>query len=100
MPFFFYLVMLVLVSVSIAAGIFFILYKRNHHPKLYREGLRRENEGQYSLALDSYERALNEINRRNVSHRFRDRIAQKIKILRTTVNYENNFRNMATPDHD
>lgn len=92
MPFFFYLVIFIIVTVLISAVVIFILYKRNNHPKLYNEGLKRENEGHYNLALDSYEEALHEINKRKVNSSLGRRISQKIKILQTTINYEKNFQ--------
>ena len=71
-----------------------ILYRRkNSHTELYSEGLHNENNGDYDLALHNYEEALNEMKKAKPDNRFYNKITQKIKILRTLVEYEKNFRN-------
>jgi len=72
--------------------ILFILHKKNSHTELYSEGVRNENNGLYKLALHNYEDALNEIRKLNIDNKFRVKISQRIKILRTTIDYENNFQ--------
>ncbi|MHA4810810.1 hypothetical protein ACX0G9_22070 [Flavitalea flava] len=69
----------------------FFFYKRNGHTELYSEGVRNENEGRYGQALHNYEDALNEIRKLNRNDKFGKKIAERIKILRTTIDYERNF---------
>ena len=59
---------------------------------LYCEGLRNENNGSYQLALHKYEDALGEIRKLRRNNRFGRKIADRIRILRTTIEYENNFQ--------
>lgn len=72
--------------------IFFVVAnKRTRHTRLYSEGMRHENAGDYDLAIHNYEDALNEIVKRKQDKEFASKIVQKIKILRTTIDYEKNF---------
>jgi hypothetical protein len=59
---------------------------------LYCEGLRNENNGSYQLALYNYENALNEIRKLRRNSKFGRKIADRIRIIRTTMEYENNFQ--------
>ena len=59
---------------------------------LYCEGLRNENNGSYRLALHNYENALREIGTLRRNNKFGRKIADRIRILRTTIEYENNFQ--------
>jgi hypothetical protein len=87
-----YLLILIVPVVSAIVVFLFIAYKRNGHTELYSEGLRNENDGHYSLALHNYEDALSEIRKLNTNDKFGEKIAQRIKILRTTIDYEKNFQ--------
>jgi len=78
--------------VLVIALALFIIYKKNHPTALYSEGVRNENDGRYSLALNNYEDALSEIRKLNLNNKFGEKIAQRIKILKTTIEYENNFQ--------
>jgi hypothetical protein len=71
--------------------ILFIFHNKNEHTELYSEGVRNENDGRYNLALHNYEDALHEIRKLNLNSKFGKKIAQRIKILRTTIDYERNF---------
>ncbi|MDP4149534.1 MAG: hypothetical protein Q8927_13140 [Bacteroidota bacterium] len=70
----------------------YIFYKKSGHTELYCEGVRNENDGEYHLALGNYEDALSEIRKLNINDKFGEKIAERIKILRTTMEYERNFR--------
>jgi hypothetical protein len=59
---------------------------------LYSEGLRNENNGSYQVALYNYENALREIRKLRRNSSFGRKIADRIRILRTTMEYENNFQ--------
>ena len=86
---------LLIFIIPVICGLFvflFIAYKKNGHTELYSEGLRNENDGQYTLALHNYEDALSEIRKLNTNDKFGEKIAQRIKILRTTIDYEKNFQ--------
>jgi hypothetical protein len=70
-----------------------LFYRRKNNTTLYSEGVRNENAGRYALALHNYEEALLEARKLKVNERFGKRITQKIKILRSTIDYEKNFHN-------
>ena len=71
---------------------YFFWYKQNAHTELYSEGVRNENEGRYTLALRNYEDALSEIRKLRLSKKFGLKIVQRIKVLRTIINYEKIFQ--------
>src|ERR1700737_2005733 len=75
-----------------AIVVLFVFHKKNSHTELFSEGVRNENEGHYNLALHNYEDALSEIRKLNIHNKFGKKIAQRIKILRTTIEYEKNFQ--------
>ncbi len=89
------LLYLALFILPVLSGLFLIVYlyyKRNNHTDLYSQALRRENNGSYKLALHDYEAALNEVRKFGLNNKFDRKIVQRIKILRTTIEYENNFQ--------
>ena len=88
----FYLLVLIIPLVSGISVILYVLYKKNGHTELYSEGLRNENNGCYTTALHNYEDALSEIRKLKLNDKFGVKIAQRIKILRTTIDYERNFQ--------
>jgi hypothetical protein len=94
----FYVTIFVLPIVTILAVLFYLLQKQNSHTELYSEGLRDENNGSYETALHKYEDALNEIRKLRLDDKFGHKIAARIRVLRTTIEYENNFQhNHSTP---
>jgi hypothetical protein len=89
------LLYLLLFIIPLLSGVFiilYVLYKKNSHTELYSEGLRNENNGCYTSALHNYEDALSEIRKLKLNNKFGVKIAQRIKILRTTIDYERNFQ--------
>jgi hypothetical protein len=58
---------------------------------IIKQGLRNENEGCYNLVLRNYEEALIEVRKLKMGKKFGEKIAQRIKILRITIDYEKNF---------
>jgi hypothetical protein len=65
--------------------------KRNSFTDLYNEGIKNENAGHYQLALHNYEGALREMVKFRPARKLTKRINQRIRILRTTIEYEQNF---------
>ena len=82
--------LLLFIAFAVIAIIFFLIarYKNNSHTELYREGVRNENDGQYELALKNYQDALSEIRKLKGDNKFRDKISERIKMLRTLIDYE------------
>jgi hypothetical protein len=88
----FYLTIFISIVVFGLAFVLIAQYKNNSHTELYKEGVRNENEGRYSTALQNYEDALLEIRKLKMDNKFSEKIAQRIKILQTTIEYEKNFQ--------
>lgn len=87
-----YLLLFIIPLLSGILIILYVVYKKNSHTELYSEGLRNENNGCYTSALHNYEDALSEIRKLKLNNKFGVKIAQRIKILRTTIDYERNFQ--------
>lgn len=66
--------------------------KREVHTTSYNEGLRNENDGHYDLALHNYETALRQIVKSRPGKKIIEKISHRIRILRTIIDYEKNFR--------
>ena len=92
MSFSFYLFLFIILVIPGLITVFIILQQKNNRTKLYIEAVRNENDGHYNLALHNYEDALSEIRRLNIKHYLHRKIDEKIKILRTTIEYEKNFQ--------
>jgi hypothetical protein len=87
-----YALFFIVIIVSALSVILIAQYKKNSHTGLYKEGVHHENEGDYQSALQNYEDALMEIRRLKVDNKFGDKIEERIKILRTIIDYEKNFQ--------
>jgi hypothetical protein len=69
---------------------FFILRKRNIPVGLFQEALRNENSGNFEEAVVTYENALHEVKKiRFPGTSLKKRITEKLKVLRTIIDYEN-----------
>jgi hypothetical protein len=66
------------------------LRKKNIPAELFLEALRNENSGNFEEAVVTYENALNEVNKtRFHGGSLKTRITEKLKVLRTIIDYEN-----------
>jgi hypothetical protein len=70
----------------------FILRRKNIPVRLFNEALRNENSGHFEEAVMTYETALNEINKIRFHGTLKNKIIDKIKVLRTNLEYNNNLR--------
>jgi outer membrane protein assembly factor BamD (BamD/ComL family) len=87
-----YLLIFIASIILILVIVFVAHYRKNSHTELYREGVRNENDGQYAQALQNYEDALSEIRKLKLDNKFGIKIALRIKILRTFLDYEKSFQ--------
>ena len=95
-----YILLFITSAITCVVVLFIIFFaKKNSHTELYSEGLHNENDGHYDLALHNYENALSEIKKLRLDKKFYDKIAKKIKILQTTIDYEKNFRLTTTQNN-
>ena len=70
----------------------FILRKKNAPVRLFNEALKNENSGHFEEAVITYETALKEINKIRFHGTLKNKIIDKIKVLRTILEYNNNVR--------
>jgi hypothetical protein len=70
---------------------FFVLRKKNISVELYIEALRNENNGHFEAAVITYETALNEVKKIRFHSSLKNKIIQKLKLLHTVVEYNNNL---------
>jgi len=92
MSFSFYLflfISLILFGLGIA---FTIQRRKKSRSELYNKGVHNENDGHYNLALHNYADALSEMRRLNIKNNLSRKIAERVKVLRSTIEYEKNFQ--------
>lgn len=78
-----------IVVLVIAFSIFFLLHgKKDSYTELYNEGIKKENNGYFTAALEDYNKALAEVEKYKFQDKVKDRIIQKIKVLKSTIEYE------------
>lgn len=68
----------------------FISRRKDLLTELFYKALKNENNGYYEEAIHSYETALSEVKKTKSNRSFRLRIIEKIKILQTVIQYQNN----------
>jgi hypothetical protein len=72
----------------------FIYQNRNVRAKSFSVALQNENNGDYEQALTNYEIALSEVKKTRNNKTLRSTIIEKIKILRTVIQYEKGLFNL------
>jgi hypothetical protein len=82
-------IMLILLFLLIRS---YLLRQKSLPGQLFADALRNENSGNYEQAVVTYNNALQEVKKA----RFRDshlknKILEKLKVLNTTIEYQNNF---------
>lgn len=70
----------------------FILRRKNIPVDLFVEALRNENSGYFEEAVINYETALNEFKKNRSHSNLKNKIIEKLKVLRTVIEYKNKFR--------
>jgi hypothetical protein len=75
---------------------YFLLRRKNIPVELFSVALRNENKGEFEAAIISYENALNEAKKaRFPSNRLKNKITEKLRILKTVTNYQSGFHYQA-----
>jgi hypothetical protein len=77
-------------SIIVLLVYFFILRRKNIPVELFIEALRNENNGHFEQAVITYETALNEVNKIRFHSTLKNKIIQKLKLLNTVIEYQNN----------
>lgn len=89
---YYYIFSIILLTIIIILIRSFILRRKNIPVQLFNEALKNENSGYFEEAVITYETALNEIKKIRFHGTLKNKIIDKIKVLRTILEYNNNHR--------
>jgi len=89
--YYFYLIIGLLLVIIFS---YFIIQRRKDIPfELFVEALKNENDGHFEAAVITYETALVEVKKSKFrSNNLKNKIVAKLKVLHTTIEYNNNAR--------
>jgi hypothetical protein len=91
MPVYYYILLIIVLSIVFLIVRSWVLQRKNIPVELYVKALQNENSGNFEQALISYESALNEVNKIRFHRNLKNKIINKIKLLRTLIEYKNSF---------
>jgi len=84
-----YFVYLIILLAAFFLLVRYIIHRKTSLPiQLFIKGLRTENSGNYDEAAISYENALNEVKKSRFHDSFKNKIIEKLKVLRTIKAYK------------
>lgn len=89
---YYYIFSIILLTIIFILIRSFILRRKNIPVQLFNEALKNENSGYFEEAVITYETALNEIKKIRFHGTLKNKIIDKIKVLRTILEYNNNHR--------
>jgi hypothetical protein len=92
MPVYYYFFLLIVLSIIFIVIRSLFLRKRNISVELFVKALKNENSGHFEDAVVTYESALNEVKKIRFHHSLKNKIIEKLKILHTYIEYQNNLR--------
>jgi len=92
MPFYYYILFFIGLSIIILVLRFAVSSKENISINLFNEALKNENNGLYELAVTNYESALSEVKKTRFHSTFKNKIVEKLKVLHTLIEYNNSVR--------
>ena len=92
MPFYYYILFFIGLSIIILVFRFAVSSKENISINLFNEALKNENNGLYELAVTNYESALSEVKKTRFHSTFKNKIVEKLKVLHTLIEYNNGVR--------
>ena len=98
MVFYYYVYLSILVIIIFIVIIFLKSIWKNANDLLFIEGVKQENLGHFEDAVIIYEKILSEISKLKFQNKFKHKIAGKIKVLHTMMEYESMFRNRNLSD--
>jgi len=85
----YYVVYLIILLAAFFLFVRYIIQRKTSLPiQLFIKGLRTENSGNFEEATISYENALNEVKKIRFHHSLKNKIIEKLKVLRTVKRYE------------
>jgi hypothetical protein len=92
MPFSFYILLFMLLSIIFVVIRSLVLRRKNLPIQLFIKALQNENSGNFEEALIAYESALLEVNKIRFHSSLKNKIIEKIKLLHTLIEHRNSFR--------
>ena len=85
----YYFVYLIILLSAFFLLVRYIIQRKTSLPiQLFIKGVRTENSGNFDEATISYENALNEVKKIRFHHNLKNKIIEKLKVLRTVKRYE------------
>jgi hypothetical protein len=91
MQFYSYIFLLMILSLIILLIRSFILWRKNVPVELFVKALRNENSGHFEEAVINYETALNKFKKNKSHSNLKNKIVEKLEVLRTVIEYKNKF---------
>jgi outer membrane protein assembly factor BamD (BamD/ComL family) len=91
MTYYYYILSIMLLTLIFLLIRSVILRRKNAPVRLYHEALKNENSGDFEEAVVTYEKALEEIKKIRFHSTLKNKIAEKIKVLHTLLEYKNNL---------
>src|SRR4030095_8891031 len=92
MEFYSYIFLVMILSLIILLIRSFILWRKNVPVELFVKALRNENSGHFEEAVVTYETALKGLKKTRSHSNLKNKIIEKLKVLRTVIEYKNKFR--------
>ena len=84
------LFMIAIITIAVITSI--LLNKKTLPVRLFIEAQKNENDGRYEEAVITYESALEEVKKFRFHGSLKNKIIDKLKVLHTTIEYNNNFQ--------
>ena len=81
--------MIVVITIAVISSI--LVNKKTPPLKLFIEAQKNENDGRFEEAVVTYESALDEIKKFRFHGSLKNKIIDKLKVLHTNIEYQNNF---------
>lgn len=92
MPLYYYLLILVVLSILFLVIRFWIMRQKNISVELFARALQEENSGHYEEAVVNYESALKEVIKIRYHGNLKNKIVEKIRLMRTVIDYQKSNR--------
>ena len=90
MQFYYYIFLVIVLLIFVLLVRYFILKRKNVPVRLFAEALKNENSGHFEEAVITYKSALHEVEKIRFHSDLKKKITQKLKVLHTMIEYENN----------
>lgn len=91
MPFYYYIILVSLLAFVILLIRHFIVRRKTLTQQLISEALKNENNGHFEEAVATYKTALTEIKKGRGNSKLENTIIEKLKVLNTNIEYNNNI---------